>query len=290
MIICVIANPEKTAVKEPLHTIINWAKDKDVSIIFDQKLNFLLDGKQFDHVSTTGGESPAVKACDIVVSIGGDGTMLWAARRVGDSGKPILGVNSGRMGFLANIQQEKVIPAFDHLLKGNYELDKRYLLEASIPNGDTFLAFNEFLFSKKGKASMITLVATYDDLFINKYWADGLIVSTPTGSTAYNLSSGGPIVMPETNVVTLTPISPHTLTTRPLVLPSDKVISITVDPPEQEVLFSNDGEICEVDSPLSIVNIKRSDYTIDLVKLPDQDYFNTLRTKLMWGADFRERI
>ncbi|MEX0773029.1 MAG: NAD(+)/NADH kinase [Balneolales bacterium] len=290
MIICIIANPEKPAVKEPLIDIINWAKEKGVSIIFDQKLSLYLDGKQFDHVSTTGGETPAVKASDFVVSLGGDGTMLWAARRVGDSGKPILGVNSGRMGFLANIQQEKIHKAFDYLLNGNYELDKRYLLEATTENGETFLAFNEFLFSKKGMASMITLVAKLDDLFINKYWSDGIIVSTPTGSTAYNLSSGGPIVMPETHVVTLTPINPHTLTTRPLVLPSDKIICIAVDPPGQEVLFSNDGKICEVDGPLTFVNIKRSDYTIDLIKLPGQDYFKTLRTKLMWGVDFRERI
>ncbi|MEX0778579.1 MAG: NAD(+)/NADH kinase [Balneolales bacterium] len=290
MTICIIANPEKPTVQEPLLTIIDWAENKGVSIVFDQKLNYFLDGKSYTHVTTTGGETPAIRACDVVVSVGGDGTMLWAARRVGNYGKPILGVNSGRMGFLANIQQEKIIEAFNYLIDGKYELDKRYLLEATTEHGETFLAFNEFLFSKTGRASMITLVARLDDLVINKYWADGIIVSTPTGSTAYNLSAGGPIVMPETNVVTLTPISPHTLTTRPLVLPSNKNISITVDPPGQEVLFSNDGKICEVEGPLTFVNIKQSDYTIDLVKLPGQDYFKTLRNKLMWGADFRERI
>lgn len=289
MIICVIANPEKLTVKEPLHTIINWAGENNVSVLIDQKLSYFLDGKPFKHVTITGGETKAIKACDFVISVGGDGTMLWTARRVGDTGKPILGVNSGRMGFLANIQQDKIHKAFDYLLAGNYELDKRYLLEAVTEEGEVFLAFNEFLFSKKGTASMITLVAKLDDQFINKYWADGIIVSTPTGSTAYNLSSGGPIVMPETNVVTLTPINPHTLTTRPLVLPSNKVISIIVEPPGQEVLFSNDGKICEVDGPLTTINIKRSDYTINLAKLPGQDYFKTLRTKLMWGADFRER-
>ncbi|MEX0929105.1 MAG: NAD(+)/NADH kinase [Balneolales bacterium] len=289
MTICVIANPEKLAAKKPVLDIISWAADHNVCIMFDQKLNHFLEGKHYDHVKETGGETEAVKSCDYVIAVGGDGTMLWAARRIGDTGKPLLGVNSGRMGFLANIQQEKVNTALHYLLAGEFTLDKRHLLEAMTANGKTFLAFNEFLFSKMGKASMVTLVAKFDGQFINKYWADGIIVSTPTGSTAYNLSSGGPIVMPETNVFTLTPINPHTLTTRPLVLPSDKIISIIVEPPGQEVLFSNDGEICEVGESLTTINIQRSGYTIDLVKLPGQDYFKTLRTKLMWGADFREQ-
>ncbi|MEX0684483.1 MAG: NAD(+)/NADH kinase [Balneolales bacterium] len=289
MTFCVIANSEKKAVKQPFLDIVNWAEKNKVQIIIDQKLKPLLDDQRFDHVKKTNNEFEAVNLCDIVISVGGDGTMLWASRRVGNSGKPILGVNSGRMGFLANVQQEKIAKALDYVLEGNYSLDKRHLLEATTEKGKTYIAFNEFLFTKKGTTSMITLVAKFGDLFINKYWADGIIVSTPTGSTAYNLSSGGPIVMPDTQVVTLTPINPHTLTTRPLVLPSDKVITIVVEPPEQEVLFSNDGEICEVDGPLTSVTIKRSDYTINLVKLPGQDYFETLRTKLMWGADFRER-
>lgn len=290
MTICVIANPEKPAVREPFLTIIEWAGPKNIKVIFAQKLKPFLGGKHFNHISITETETEAVKQCDFVIAVGGDGTMLWTARRVGNLGKPIVGVNSGRLGFLANIQQEKISLALNYLYAGEFTLDKRYVLEGGVAGGEKFLAFNEFQFSKRGRASMITLAARFDGLFINKYWADGILVSTPTGSTGYNLSAGGPIIMPETNVVVITPINPHTLTTRPLVVPADKMITISIEPPGQEVLFSNDGEICEFDVPLSTVDIKRSDYTIDLVKLPGQDYFKTLRTKLMWGADFREQM
>ena len=135
---------------------------------------------------------------------------------------------------------------------------------------------------------MVTVEAEYDNMFINKYWADGLIVASPTGSTAYNLSSNGPIVMPNTDVMVLNPINPHTLTTRPLVLPSDKSLKITVHKQQHEVLFSYDGEIYEIQAYPFVVEIRRSNFTINLIELPDQSYFETLRNKLMWGMDFRK--
>lgn len=135
---------------------------------------------------------------------------------------------------------------------------------------------------------MVNVSAEYDGMFINKYWADGLIVASPTGSTAYNLSSSGPIVMPNTDVMVLTPINPHTLTTRPLVLPSNKSLKITVEKQPHEVLFSYDGQIREIESYPFEVYIKRSNFTIDLIELPNQSYFDTLRQKLMWGMDSRK--
>jgi len=135
---------------------------------------------------------------------------------------------------------------------------------------------------------MVTVEAEYNDMFINKYWADGLIIASPTGSTAYNLSANGPIVMPNTDVMVLNPINPHTLTTRPLVLPSNKSLKITVKEQEHEVLFSYDGEIYEIQAYPFEVEIRRSNFTIDLVELPNQSYFDTLRNKLMWGMDSRQ--
>ncbi len=135
---------------------------------------------------------------------------------------------------------------------------------------------------------MVNVSAEYDGMFINNYWADGLIVASPTGSTAYNLSSSGPIVMPNTDVMVLTPINPHTLTTRPLVLPSEKSLKVMVEKQDQDVLFSFDGQIKEIQSYPFEVNIKRSSFTIDLIELPNQSYFDTLRHKLMWGVDSRQ--
>src|SRR5699024_6774618 len=155
------------------------------------------------------------------------------------------------------------------------------LLEAKDSRDNRYYALNEFLFSKMDSTSMITVKAEFDGMFINKYWADGLIVASPTGSTAYNLSSGGPIVMPESDVMVLTPINPHTLTTRPLVLPSEKTLKIIVEKQQYEVSFSYDGNSCSIEHYPLEIKIQRSDFSIDLVELPDQSYFETLRHKLM---------
>ncbi|HKJ47372.1 MAG TPA: NAD(+)/NADH kinase [Balneolales bacterium] len=290
MNLAIIANPDKYAVKKPFKEILKWADENDVTIFFNHSLKFLINNGVNRNYSICDSEQEAIDKSDIVISLGGDGTMLWTARLVKKSGKPILGVNSGRLGFMANTQLKDLIPSLNHLKNGNYKEDRRFLLHAKDNAGNVYHALNEFLFTKKGSASMITVDVLYDDMFINKYWADGLIVATPTGSTAYNLSSGGPIVMPQTSVMVVTPINPHTLTTRPLVLPVDKVLKIRVQQQEHEVLFSYDGEICEITQYPFEIEIKRSDFTIDILELPGQSYFETLRTKLMWGLDFREQV
>jgi NAD+ kinase len=203
--------------------------------------------------------------------------------------KPILGINSGRLGFMAKTPKNEIKQALNNIHEGNYRLDRRHMLQATSPNGDTFHALNEFLFSKKDSTSMITVEAEYQDMLINRYWSDGLIIASPTGSTAYNLSSLGPIVMPETNVMVVTPINPHTLTTRPLVLTSNNPLKIRVDEQPSKVLFSYDGNISRIEHYPFEVEIQRSDFFIDLVELPGHNYFETLRDKLMWGMDFRER-
>lgn len=288
MKLAVIANPGKYSVKKPFVESLEWADRNEVQILFSEELQELYEGDRHSSAVVLPSEEEAIDRADIVVAMGGDGTMLYTARLMKNIQKPILGVNSGRLGFMANTQMERLISALEHLSKGNYRLDRRYLLMAEDGSGNINHALNEFLFSKKDSTSMITVRAEYDDMFINQYWADGLIVASPTGSTAYNLSSGGPIVVPNTDVMVLTPINPHTLTTRPLVLPSDKSLRITVEPQEHEVLFSYDGEIYEIQAYPFEVEIRRSDFTINLVELPDQSYFETLRNKLMWGMDFRK--
>lgn len=288
MKIAVIANPEKYSVKKPFREALEWADRHGMRILFGAELRELYEADRHDSAVVFSSEEEAIGESDVVMAMGGDGTMLYTARLMKNSRKPILGVNTGRLGFMANTQKENLGRALDRLREGEYRLDRRYLLKAKDGEGNAWHALNEFLFSKKDSTSMITVRAEYNEMFINEYWADGLIVASPTGSTAYNLSSGGPIVMPNTDVMVLTPINPHTLTTRPLVLPSDKPLRISVKRQNHEVLFSYDGEIYEIQDYPFEVEIRRSDLAINLIELPDQSYFDTLRNKLMWGRDFRK--
>lgn len=285
----VIANPQKYSVKEPFINLLKWSDDHKLQVYFCSDLKKLYDCEDHPSAVVVKDEETAIDQADIIIALGGDGTMLYTARLMKSIQKPILGVNSGRLGFMAYTQKENLHQALDHLVNEEYRIEKRYLLEAKDNQGNIYHALNEFLFSKKDSTSMVNVSAEYNEMFINNYWADGLIVASPTGSTAYNLSSGGPIVMPNTDVMVITPINPHTLTTRPLVLPSDKQLKVTIQKQEHEVLFSYDGQIKQISDYPYEVNIKRSNFTIDLIELPNQSYFDTLRNKLMWGMDSRQR-
>jgi NAD+ kinase len=285
----VIANPQKYSVKEPFIDLLSWSDDHDVQVIFSSELQELYRGEKHSSAVVVDDEETAIDRADIVIALGGDGTMLYTARLMKSIPKPIMGVNTGRLGFMAYTQKENLHQALEYLLDENYRIEKRYLLEAEDNQNNIYHALNEFLFSKRDSTSMVNVSAEYDEMFINNYWADGLIVASPTGSTAYNLSSGGPIVMPNTNVMVVTPINPHTLTTRPLVLSSDKFLKVIVQKQDHEVLFSYDGQIKKINSYPFEVNIKRSNFTIDLIELPNQSYFETLRNKLMWGMDSRQK-
>lgn len=289
MKLAVIANPEKYSVKEPFIEVLKWTDENDVKVYFYSGLNKLFQDQNHPSAEIVESEDAAIDQADIIITLGGDGTMLYTVRLLKNIQKPILGINSGRLGFMASTQKENIRQALNHLQERTYRIDSRYLLEAEDNQQNIYHALNEFLFAKKDSTSMVNVVAEYDDMFINNYWTDGLIVASPTGSTAYNLSSGGPIVMPHTDVMVLTPVNPHTLTTRPLVLPSQKSLKVTVKEQEHEVLFSYDGQIVDIQSYPFEVSIKRSDFTIDLIELPEQSYFDTLRQKLMWGMDSRLR-
>lgn len=289
MKLALIAHPEKYLLKESLRSVLEWCSANHSVGYATETLYKTVDENRRDCLQPVQTEEEAVASADLAVAIGGDGTMLFATQIIRGHPIPILGINCGRLGFMANIQQDQISTALDAVQNGTYRVDERTLLQAEINGGKTFYALNEFLFTKKDTASLITLKASYDEVFINQYWADGLIVASPTGSTAYNLSTGGPIVMPGTPVMVLTPINPHTLTTRPLVLPSDKTLTITVEEEPEHVLFSNDGKISNIDSGKLNVRIKKSDHTVKLVQLQNQNYFDTLRNKLMWGLDSRKK-
>lgn len=276
-------------VKEYLVHVVSWCISNNHLLNVSKDVALLGELESFNspHLRVMASDEEVIPESDVIISVGGDGTLLRTARLVVGAGKPILGINVGRLGFLANVSNDKIDQALEQTALGNFEIDKRSLLEAKLPDGTVDFALNEFLFSKGSQTSMIMLDAYYDGMFINRYWSDGLIVASPTGSTAYNMSAGGPIVMPGTDVMVLNPINPHTLTTRPLILPSDKELSIVSHASDSEVIFSKDGEISDITGRELIVKIRRSAFTIDLIKLPGQTYFDTLRAKLMWGMDLR---
>lgn len=288
MSFCIIANPEKYSIQDPLERVIKWCQINGTEIFVTQELkNHFPKIVIGDTISVVKDEQEAVQTADIIIAMGGDGTMLHTTHLAKEIQKPLLGINTGKLGFMANVQPSQIEEALHCVVKEEYRLDKRQLLKATTEDKNNFYALNEFLFSRKDTSSMIKLEVEYDGSLINHYWADGLIISSPTGSTAYNLSAGGPIIQPNTQVMVVTPINPHTLTTRPLVLPSNRPLTVRSVGTSEHILFSYDGIVQPHNSKLDI-EIIQSDFSVDLIQLPDQNYFETLRNKLMWGFDKRK--
>lgn len=283
-----IANPQRYEVKEIVTSSIKWAEKNDVELLISRELYENIKPKKAKCVTIVEDDKEAIEKCNYIVVIGGDGSILYTGRLSTHQNKPVLGVNSGRLGFMTDTQPEDLEKALDHLLNGEFTVDKRHYLKATDKKGNEYYALNEFLFTRRESTSMINISAYYDNDLINTYWADGLIVASSTGSTAYNLSSGGPIVVPGTGVFVLTPISPHTLTTRPLVMLADKPLKIVIDKHKpSEIVCSFDGVTKEIESAPFEIEIVKSELTFDIVHLPGQSYFETLRKKLMWGQDSR---
>lgn len=231
------------------------------------------------------------KSFDLLISIGGDGTILRAIEHVKDLNIPIVGLNTGRLGFLATIQKDTIEAAIDQILDGQYTISERSLLsiETNPPNASlqTFnVALNEITVSRKNTTSMITVDTSLNDEYLTSYWADGLIVSTPTGSTGYSLSCGGPVIIPEAQNFVLTPIAPHNLNARPLIIPDSTVIKLKVNGREDNHLVSLDSRIATLDNETEII-IKKANYTIKLIELEEESFLVTLRKKMLWGEDKR---
>lgn len=226
---------------------------------------------------------------DFLISIGGDGTILDTITSIRDTEVPIVGFNTGRLGFLANNPKEEASSLIQKLVNNEYTLEQRTLLEFNTKEGhfgNNNFALNELTVHKKDSSSMITIKAFIDDLYLNTFWADGLLIATPTGSTAYSLSCGGPIIVPQSANFVITPIAPHNLSVRPIVLPDSATIKLVVDAREEEVLASLDSRSESIDVETELI-IKKADFKINLVQFKDQNFFKTIRNKLQWGADKR---
>ena len=243
--------------------------------------------KEFSWKTYKPGES--LKKLNLFLSIGGDGTLLDSVTHIGNCETPILGINTGRLGFLATINKEDVESALTKVFKGAYTLDKRAVLRLESNKklfGKLNFALNDFTLVKKDSSSMITVHTYIDGELLNSYWADGIIVSTPTGSTGYALSCGGPLVFPRSGNFVITPVSPHNLTVRPIVVADSSEISFEVEGRSKKFLISLDSRIAVVDNTIKL-KVRKENFKVNLVLLEGQHYFKTLRQKLNWGLDIR---
>nr|WP_321373600.1 NAD kinase [uncultured Bacteroides sp.] len=228
---------------------------------------------------------------DMVISIGGDGTFLKAASRVGRKNIPILGINTGRLGFLADVSSDEINDTFNEIHNGQFKVEDRSILQLESDleelKGYPF-ALNEIAILKRDSSSMISIHTTINGAYLTTYQADGLVISTPTGSTAYSLSIGGPIIVPHSNTIAITPVAPHSLNIRPIVIRDDWEITLDVESRSHNFLIAIDGrsESCSEGSRLTI---RKADYNIRVVKRYNHIFFDTLRTKMMWGIDNRSK-
>ena len=226
---------------------------------------------------------------DMVLSMGGDGTFLKAASHVGNKNIPILGINTGRLGFLADVSPEELEETFEDIYKNNYKIEDRSVLQVTSegqPLKSTPFGLNEIAVLKRDSSSMITIHTSINGAYLTTYQADGLVIATPTGSTAYSLSIGGPVIVPHSNTIAITPVAPHSLNIRPIVINDDWEITLDVESRSHNFLVAIDGrsETCREGTRLVI---RKADYNIKVVKRPNHIFFHTLRDKMMWGADSR---
>jgi len=278
-----------------VETLLNYLESKGFEAYLETEFHKLIDVeshgiKNFHKYKTF---SELDTSFDFLVSIGGDGTILRATMFVKDLGIPIIGINTGRLGFLATIQVNAIEKAIQDIIDGNYRISERSILtvETTPENEDIKsmnFALNEITVSRKNTTAMITIDTHLDDEFLNSYWSDGLIVSTPTGSTGYSLSCGGPVITPGAKSFVLTPIAPHNLSARPLVVPDSTEIHLRVNGRENEHLISLDSRIATLENG-TLIKIKKADFKIKMIDLLNESFLKTLRNKLLWGEDKRNK-
>lgn len=276
-----------------LQTLFNYLFEKGVDAHIEKEFHKLIKDhsslmSDFDSFKTFESLDPSF---DLLISVGGDGTILRAITFVKDIGLPIIGINTGRLGFLATIQVDAIEQAIQNIIDGKYKISERSLLaiETESQNNafcELNFALNEITVSRKNTTSMITVETYLDGEFLTSYWSDGLIVSTPTGSTGYSLSCGGPVITPGANSFILTPIAPHNLSARPLVIPDSTEIQLKVNGREKQHLVSLDSRIATLDND-SIIRIKKADFKIKMIDLLGESFLSTLRKKMLWGEDNR---
>jgi NAD+ kinase len=290
MKVIIFGNKCKDRIAIYARQLVNSLLKRDVSIYFEKDFcRFLVEkgiDMAFPHQLLCEGED---FEADMAFSIGGDGTFIKTSAKIGKKNIPIIGINAGRLGFLADIAGDEIEVAVKEILDGKYKIEDRTLLRLYTEEKlykDFNYALNEIAVMKRDSSSMITIDAWANDVFINSYQADGLLISTSTGSTAYSMSVGGPIVVPQAPNFIITPIAPHSLNVRPIIIPDDWEIKLRVESRNNQFLIALDGRNNIFDSKTHLL-IKKAGFTTKVVKRENNDFFDTLRSKLMWGMSER---
>ncbi|MDG1570942.1 NAD kinase [Robiginitalea sp. M366] len=289
MKVAIYGQPFNEEVRPPVSELLDALKEAGAQVAMEADFaDFLGFGDRYDRFGPDYGLHAGF---DLFVSFGGDGTILRAITYIRDLGIPIVGVNTGRLGFLSTFRKEQVRTLVREFLAGRYTLVRRSLvcadMEGEVPGGDRLnFALNEVTVSRKDTTSMITVETYLNGEYLTSYWADGLIVATPTGSTGYSLSCGGPVIMPTAQSLVITPIAPHNLNARPLVISDDTEIRLKVSGRESQHLLSLDSRITSVDRGTEII-VKKAPFTIRMVEYASESFFKTIRNKLLWGEDRR---
>jgi len=278
----IVAKPDRREAREVVPDLTRWLQARGQQVLLEKETAALVPT-----ATSAVAKSELPGQVDVLVVLGGDGTLLSVARAVGDLGVPILGVNLGGLGFLTATTLDELFPALEALFAGRMRTEERMLLVARILRqgawSDAYAALNDVVVTKSAMSRIIDLAVAVEGQAATDYRADGLIISTPTGSTAYGLSAGGPIVYPTMDAVVLTPICSHTLTNRPIVLPANLRIEVTLLTENREVMLTLDGQVGYALAARDTIEIRRASSRIRLVRFPEKHFFSVLRTKLKWG-------
>lgn len=286
MKIGIFANIQKPKVKETLRPFLDWLVDRKIELVMSQQLHdwLKIDGPKVEVVDL----DVFPRVSDFVIAMGGDGTLLAAARLVGEWEKPLMGINLGGLGFLTEVYIEDLYPKMEKILAGEYSIEKRMVLKAHVVSRDQrereYFAMNDVVIDRGGSPRVIQVDVTIDGEYFNTYISDGIIVSTPTGSTAYSLAAWGPIVLPSLESIILNPICPHALTVRPTVVPASSKIVLEVRIHDSDGLLSVDGQENVRVASGTTLEVKKGDFYVHLVTFKDHCFFDLLRKKLQWGS------
>lgn len=266
------------------------AKQKIEIWVYLKFFNFIKNKVSLpEYVNTFSNYSDLLNQTDVLLSLGGDGTLLDTLTLVRDSQLPVIGINFGRLGFLASINKNEINKAIEALVKGEYTLDKRSILNLESKNNlfeNENFALNDITIHRRDNSAMMIIHAYMNGEFVNSYWADGLIIATPTGSTAYSLSCGGPIILPNAQNFVITPIAPHNLNVRPIIVPDNVALTFEIEARSTKFLLSCDSRTETVDRTVKIT-INKAKFNVNLIRLNNETYLTTLRNKLLWGIDTR---
>src|SRR5437588_972957 len=283
----VVVKPHQPDALETLCRLSQWLNGRGIKLVGGPDI----ERERIEHETGCAVESvepeELSRIVDLILVLGGDGTMIATARMIGDTEVPVMGVNYGGLGYLAEFRIEELFSALEAILAGKYEVERRVMLSVELRRGEEIVTHNRVLndvvMNKSALARIIEIETYLNDQFVNSFRADGLIVSTPTGSTAYNLSAGGPVIYPSMNAVVITPICPFTLSNRPIVVPDDSVIEVRLMTDNENVALTLDGQVGILLQAVQCVVIRKSKTAFNLVQPPSRNYFDVLRNKLRWG-------